>query len=287
MADGQLDLFADVEIGVEDLPRSAERSPPAAIPVGLMTDLGLIAAIPESSLDEACNLSAEAGRRRLATAVPGLAALCRRLAGFGAHRQVPEQAAAIEALAMIGGLEAAHAVSEMIERSVVQGPTLQVAATAAARLGASLSPATLRRLLTDVEPAVRAHACRCARPLPELILILIDLVGDLDRRVARSAALALARMGRAEALPIVKDLLRNAPSEEVIGAAASLIDDDCAVLLGRIARSGSAVSEAALLGLEDADHPRAAAIADAVRRLRPQASDPVVENDHPRQSGSR
>jgi hypothetical protein len=44
-------------------------------------------------------------------------------------------------------MAAAHAVSEMIERTVVQGPTLQIAVSAAARLGSPLSPEALRRLL--------------------------------------------------------------------------------------------------------------------------------------------
>ena len=45
--------------------------------------------------------------------------IARRFAGFGTRRRIPEQVAAIEALAMIGGRDAAHAVSEMIERATV------------------------------------------------------------------------------------------------------------------------------------------------------------------------
>ena len=93
-------------------------------------------------------------------------------------------------------------------------------------------------LLRDAEPSIRADACRCARALPELILILIDLLEDIDRRVATSAALALGRMGKIEARPILKGLLRDAPAEDVIEAASSIVDEECAVLLGRIARSG-------------------------------------------------
>ena len=52
-------------------------------------------------------LAAEAGRRRLAAAVPSLETLCRRFSGFGIDRMVPEQAAALQALAAIGGREAA------------------------------------------------------------------------------------------------------------------------------------------------------------------------------------
>jgi hypothetical protein len=172
-----------------------------------MDNESLIAAIPGSTLADTCSVAVEAGRRRLAAAVPALAALCRRFAGFGSRRQVPEQAAALEALAMIGGRDAGRAVSEMIERAVVQGPTLQIAVCAAARLGATLSSDALQQLLRDPEPSIRADACRCARALPELILILIDLLHDLDRRVATAATLALGRMGKIEARPILKGLL--------------------------------------------------------------------------------
>jgi hypothetical protein len=123
-------------------------------------------------------------------------------------------------------------------------------------------------LLRDAEPSIRADACRCARALPELILILIDLLEDIDRRVATSAALALGRMGKIEARPILKGLLRDAPAEDVIEAASSIVDEECAVLLGRIARSGSVLANAALVSLENADHTRALTIAAAIRRSR-------------------
>lgn len=83
---------------------------------------------------------------------------------------------------------------EMIERAVVQGPGLQLAVSAAARLGSVLSQDALCQLLRHAEPRIRADACRCARPLPELILLLIDLLDDLDQGVATSAACALGRM---------------------------------------------------------------------------------------------
>src|SRR5712691_11416126 len=152
--------------------------------------------------------------------ITGDSYLCR--VDEGPERMIPEQAAAIEALALIGGHDAAHAVSEMIERTQVQGPGLQIALSAAARLGSTLSPDALRRLLRHAEPAIRADACRCARPLPELILFLIDLLDDLDRGVATSAACALGVMGRIEARTMLKNLLRDDPSEDVIDAISSI-----------------------------------------------------------------
>jgi HEAT repeat protein len=265
MSERQLDFFSDMNIGAE---QGLSRSMGHALVPAELDDEKLIAAIPESSLADSYSLAAEAGRRRLSGAVPALATLCRRFAGFGTRRMVSEQAAAIESLATIGGRDAAHAVSEMIERAVVQGPTMQIAVGAAARLGSPLSPDALRRLLRHAEPGIRADACRCARPLPELILILIDLLDDLDRRVATSAASALGRMGRVEARPILKSLLRDAPSEDVIDAVSSIADEECAVLLGRIARSKSALADAALISLENIDHARAVAIAAGIRRLR-------------------
>jgi hypothetical protein len=261
----QLDLFSDRGVGME---RGLSRSTGHTFVPAEIEDDVLIAAIPESGLADSRELAAEAGRRRVAAAVPALAALCRRFAGFGARRMIPEQAAAIEALAMIGGRDAAHAVSEMIERAEVQGPGLQIAVSAAARLGSTLSPDALRRLLRHAEPAIRADACRCARPLPELILLLIDLLDDLDPSVARSAASALGGMGRIEARPRLKDLLRDHPSEDVIDATSSIADGECVVLLGRIARSTSVLADAALASLENIDHVRAVAIAAAIRRLR-------------------
>jgi hypothetical protein len=287
MSEQQLDFFSDIGVGVE-YPVSQNTTDHALVWAGTMDDEGLIAAIPESTLDT-CSLAVEAGRRRLVAAVPALAALCHRFAGFGVRRKVSEQAAAIEALAMIGGRDAAHAVSEMIERAVVQGPTLQIAVSAAACLRSTLASDALQRLLRDVEPSIRADACRCARALPELILILIDLLDDLDRRVATAAALALGGMGRIEARPILKGLLRDAPSEEVIEAVSSIADEECAVLLGRVARSDSVLADAALVSLETADHDRAAAIAATIRRLRlpPQSSDSGRAEDNVLQSGSR
>jgi hypothetical protein len=266
MSERQLDFFSGIGVGAEYRP--SRYSGHAPMSAEMMDDASLIAAIPGSTLADTCDLAGEASRRRLAAAVPALAELCRRFAGFGTRHKVCEQAAAIEALAVIGGRNAAHAVSEMIERAVVQGPTLQIAMSAAARLRSILSSDALRMLLRHAEPSIRADACRCARALPELTLILIDLLHDIDRRVATSAALALGRMGKIEARPILKGLLRDAPAEDVIEAASSVVDEECAVLLGRIARSGSVLADAALVSLENADHARALTIAAAIRRSR-------------------
>ena len=55
--------------------------------------------------------------------------------GYGIDVGIPEQAAALEALGVIGGPEASRAVVQLIVRRIVQGPTLVVATTVASQLG--------------------------------------------------------------------------------------------------------------------------------------------------------
>jgi HEAT repeat protein len=266
MCDQQLDLFSSAGIQAErPYPRSMERRPAAAV----LDDQALIAAIPESNLADSMALANEAGRRRLAEAVPNLEALCRRFSGFGAHSMVPEQAAALQALATIGGRDAAQAVSRAIVRGVVQGPALNLAVSTAARIGSTLPVDVLQSLLRHPDPDVRAGACGCARRRPELISAMIDLLDDLNRDVARSAACALGQMGRIEARPMLAKLLREEPSEDAIDAVSSIADEECMVLLGRIARFAPTLADAALNALEGIDHPRANAIATAVRDVLP------------------
>src|SRR5260370_6318402 len=129
MCDQQLDLFSSSGIQAErPLPQSIDLRPTATA----LDDQALIAAIPESNLADSIALAGEAGRRRLAAAVPGLETLCRRFSGFGVDRMVPEQAAALQALAVINGREAAQAVSQLIVRGVVLGPALGLAVSTTA-----------------------------------------------------------------------------------------------------------------------------------------------------------
>jgi hypothetical protein len=72
-------------------------------------------------------------------------------------------------------------------------------------------------------------------------------------------------MGRKEAGPILKRLLRDAPSPQVIDSVVSIADEECVVLLGRIARSAPELTAAALDALEDISHPCAGAVAAAIR----------------------
>jgi len=262
----QLDLFSDAGPRPEpgSRPDSEHRFPVAAE----LADAALIAALPESSLGDSLALAAEAGRRRLAAAIPALAALCRRFTGYGIDRVVPEQVAAVQALEQIGGRDAAQALAMAIARQVVQGPALTVAVRAAARLRANLPADAVRSLLRHADPGVRADACLCARSSADAIAVLIDLLDDLDANVARSAACALGRMGRIEGRPPLIRLLRDEPSEEVIDAACAVADSECTVLIGRIARRMPDLADAALNALESIDLPQAAASAAALRKIR-------------------
>ena len=266
MCDQQLDLFSSVGIQAQrPLAQNMELRPTAAA----LDDQALIDAIPESNLADSRALAAEAARRRLAAAVPSLETLCRRFSGFGIDRMVPEQAAALQALAVISGREAAQAVSRLIVRGVVQGPALNLAVRTAARIGSTLPADVLQSLLRHPDPGIRASVCGCARRRPELISVMIDLLDDLNQGVARSAACALGQIGRIEARPMLAKLLREDPSEEVIDAVSSIADEECLVQLGRIARTEPALSDAALDALEGIDQPRANAIATAIHNALP------------------
>jgi hypothetical protein len=114
---------------------------------------------------------------------------------------------------MIGGSEAARAVAQLIVREVVQGPALNLAVSTAARIGSTLPVDVLQSLLRHHDPDIRAGGCGCACRRPELISVMIDLLDDLNRGVARAAACALGQMGRNEASPMLAKLLREEPSK--------------------------------------------------------------------------
>jgi plasmid stability protein len=205
-------------------------------------------------------LVAEAGRRGLAEAVPVLDAYCRRFAGFGVNHLVPEQVAALRGLAAIGGRDAAAAVTRLIVKAAVQGPTLKVAVSVAAHLGSDLPADIVLLLLSHSDPQVRSNACRCGRPTPSVVSALINLLDDLDEEVRVTAACALGRMGNRDARPLLTRRLRDDPSPEVIDAISRIADEDCIILLGRLLRTESTLADVVLDALDASDHPRAAQI---------------------------
>ena len=264
MGNEQPDLFS-LE-GRAPVKRPA-RHEPVSTSAEHLDDAAIIADILRAPMARCMVLVAEAGRRKLAAAVPVLVALCRRFAGYGTERTVPEQDAALRALAAIGGPDAARAVAEMIERVIVQGPGLRAAVAAAAELRSTLPFTVLEALLRSDVAGIRADACRCARPMPALPPLLAGLLHDSDPTVSASAACALARLGRHEALPALKTLLRKQPPIEAIDAVCAIADEECIDLLGKLARSTPALATAACDALEAIEHPRAGRI---LASLRPQ-----------------
>ncbi len=263
MQDGQLDLFASAGIRREDPPPFPQphREP---TPAADLADAALIAAIPDASLAACQALAGEAARRKLVAAVPALEALCRRFKGFGLQHAIPEQTAALQALAAIGGAEAVAAVRRIVVGDMVSGPGQREAVRAAAALRCILPEPTAAALLRHADPEVRAQACRCAPRIAQVASLLVSLLEDLNPGVATAAAKALGRMGRAEARPWLARLLRQCPDADLVEAVTPVADEECVVLLGRIARQHAALRDAALVALEAIETPRAAAILAAL-----------------------
>ena len=230
-----------------------------------LSDAALIAALPNSVLGDACALAAEAGRRRLNGAVTALVTLCNRFVGFGVDCEAPEQAAALEALAAIGGPDASRSVGRMIARGIVQGPTLAVAAAAASRLGMIFPPDVALTLLRHSIPSVRASACDCVRVRPDIVAALTELLGDRDREVSTAAACALGRMGRVEARDHLKRCLNERPSARVIEALAEVADEEVVIFLARIGRARPELAASILSALDEIDHARAPVAASGLR----------------------
>jgi HEAT repeats len=244
----QLDLFAGVSLTGEFRAPAYQDAPDAAA----LPDDALVAALPIATLFTAPLLAAEAARRRLVSAVPALERLCRRLTGFGAETIVPEQAAALRALAEIGGREGGEVVARLIVERVVQGPNLRWALDAAKPLHSRLPADRLAELLRHSDPAIRAGACHLVLfPAPVLIEQLALLLDDRSPAIAAAAACALGRLGQVRARPLLMRLLLEAPSPEIIEAVAPIADRDTAVILRRIARTVPNLAAVAIEALDD------------------------------------
>jgi HEAT repeat protein len=129
-----------------------------------------------------------------------------------------------------------------------------------------LPPDRAASLLRHAEPSIRADACRCAPPVPEVVALLVSLLDDLHVAVADAAACALGRMGRPEAAPALSRLIQVRPTAAAIEAIAPIADGNVIVLLGRIARAQPSLADAVLDALDDIDTPQAAAVATSIRR---------------------
>ncbi len=260
---GQLDLFGDRP----NLGRPPNVISPQPLRPQELSDQSLIAAIPEATLTDAAGLAAEAGKRRLSAAIPALTALCNRFVGYGMNAEMPEQAAALEALGVIGGPEASRAVVQLVVKRIVQGPTLVVAIAVASQLGLIFPNDVALALLRDSNPSVRALACACVRAGYEVAASLVAMLGDPNGEVSAAAACALGRMGRAEARTHLKRYLIERPSDRVVEALAGVADDEAIVLLARVGRARPDLALSIVSALEDIDNARAASAASRLRRL--------------------
>jgi hypothetical protein len=259
----QLDLFGD-RPKVDRLPGVAPLQ--ALLPQDLSNE-DLIVAIPEATLADACALTAEAGSRQLRGAIPALTTLCHRFVGYGIDVEVPEQAAALKALGAIGGLEASRAVTQLIGKRIVQGPTLALAATVASQLGVIFPTDIALALLRNPNATVRARACDCVRAGYEVVVTLIAMLDDPDGEVSGAAACALGRMGRVESRIHLKRSLTERPSARAVEAMAGVADDEAIVLLARVGRARPDLAPSVISALEEIDNVRAAFAASALKRF--------------------
>lgn len=262
MPDEQLDLFAAIGNASQRPTIGAGTRP--VIAWDCLDDDRLIAAILDEGFSDGLAAIAEIARRKLGKAIPALETLCRRFAGFGVETVIPQQAAALDALMTIGGIEASRAVARLVVKRAVQGPTLQQAVGAAARLGSDLPADILLNLLRHDVPQLRADGCRCAGHRPEAIPVLVDLLDDLHSNVRTAAACALGRMGRTEARSALVRLLCEQPSAEILDAITRVADEESIVLLGRVARAAPHLCPAVIDALEAIDHPLAQRLAAAI-----------------------
>jgi hypothetical protein len=142
----------------------------------------------------------------------------------------------------------------MVEK-IVQGSGLNSALKAAARLDVGLPANVVVSLLRHEAPEIRAGGCRCTGPSSAAIPLLLELLDDPDHVVAREAACTLGRMGRNEARPTLLRLLQQAPSATVIDAISEIADEECLVILGRIARTRPDLLDTALETLDSIGSP--------------------------------
>ncbi|MGH7089933.1 MAG: HEAT repeat domain-containing protein [Stellaceae bacterium] len=232
-----------------------------------LDDRSLLAALDGARRARTVAICAEIATRRVSGAVPALEALCRRFLGYGVERAVPEQIAALGALEALGGSAAADALARIIAQGVVQGPGLRQAMRVATALGFALPNDAVLRLLRHDEPEIRAAACRFAGSAasPEIVAALAALLDELHAEVREAAAIALGRVGRFEARAPLLALLDRKPSAEIIEALAPIADEDCVILLGRVARKNRELRLTVLAALDAIDHPRAETLATALR----------------------
>jgi len=185
--------------------------------------------------------------------------------GYGAEEIIPEQIAAVEAIAAIGGHGAAPALAEIIDEQVIVGPGLVNALVIAARLGARLAHDVVLSLLRSDDATVRVVSCRLVRGRPEEVAQARLMLVDRSPQVQLAAACCLGSLGYEDARPALLAAVELSPTLEVIEGLAGVLDADTVVRLGRVARLAPEWREAIREVLEDCELPSAAKVAAGLR----------------------
>ena len=214
MAQQKLDFFSTSASPPESNSSSNAVSRPSKPPISL-DDAELIARIPKVGIVEAPLMAMEAGPRRLAGAIFPLEALCLRFARFGDDRRPKCRKVRREDYPQ---WRCSRAILEDSGRRCC--PPQDV-----------LPGNTISDVLRHDDERVRANACRSAPEDPKAMPGLVACLQDHEPEVRKSAACALGRLGRNEALAPLTQLLQLAPTVDVIDAVTSVANEDCIVLL--------------------------------------------------------
>ena len=235
-----------------------------------LTDEALIAVLPRASMLAAEGLCSEVASRGLVRAVPALEQLWRRFAGFGIGTPLTEQRAVLNALSRLDRASARRALRGIVLSKGLPASLAPAALGAAAEAALSLSVGFVGPLMEHEDAAVRAAAFGLAPRAGVPVELLRDGLCDPSATVRRLAAIAMGNAGDAGATaPLAAELVCN-PSAAVIGALASIGDEDAIVHLGRCAERHPALGGLVIDALRDLDSPKADRL---VRRLEVHASE--------------
>ena len=257
----QFDLFGG-------RPPAAPDTRPASPPPrpDTLSDDDILDLLPDAGMRDAvllCGLVVERGLGD--RALPALDRLWRRFRGFGRERRLPEQEAIVETLARMG----TRAATDMLRRIVIAEdlppPLLPVALRAALAAGLGLPPGFAGPLLRHADPRIRELAARLGQFDGSDIAALEEAIGDTHAPVRRAAAVALGRLGRASAMPVLLEELRRDPTREIVTALSGIADDDIPVHLGRCAEAHPALAETVAAALEEIETELSLKIARRIR----------------------
>jgi hypothetical protein len=198
-----------------------------------------------------CRVVAELARRKDVRSVPLLERLCRQFAGHDKAAPTAEMLAALKGLSSIGDPSAAPAVADLVKRESISPASTVVALQYLARFGYRAAAPLARLHLRNEDPAVRQAACELTAvlSLASETDVLNKLTSDISAGVARSATVALGRMGYRPIKSKLEELLSEAMAVDIPVLAEALIavaDEDTAVLLGRTAERANAEDRCAI-----------------------------------------